>query len=145
MSTYGIMRDTSVTDIKNLINWLVAEGYLRLTNSQYPVLRLEPKAIAVLKKQDRVYQKRARQAETLVAKDDLFELLRKLRREIASREQVPPYIIFADSALQELARLLPTTAARFLAIKGVGESKLERYGTQFMNAIEQYIAARSIK
>jgi ATP-dependent DNA helicase RecQ len=139
LSTYGVMRDSALTDIKDLINWLVAEGYLRLTNGQYPVLRLESTAIAVLKKQGRVYQKRAKQVETLVAKDELFESLRKLRREIASREQVPPYIIFADSALHEMTRLLPTTAAKFLAIKGVGESKLERYGAQFMNVIEQYI------
>ncbi len=141
LSTYGIMQDVALSEIKDLINWLVAEGYLKLTNGQYPVLRLESKAVAVLKQQARVFQKRAKATETLVAKDELFELLRGLRREIASQEQVPPYIIFADSALHEMSRLLPTTAQRFLTIKGVGESKLEKYGEQFMKVIREYIAA----
>ena len=138
LSTYGVMRDLSLVSIKDLLNWLVAEGYLQLTGGQYPVVRLEPKAVAVLKKQGQVYKKIPVKAEKPVPKDGLFEELRKLRREIAAREQVPPYIIFADSSLHEMSRLLPTTDKTFLAIKGVGESKLQKYGDQFLEVIRKY-------
>lgn len=140
LSTYGVMHEFSLIDIKDLINWLVAEGYLHLTGGQYPVVRLEPKAVAVLKQQAEVFKKTALKTEKPVAKDELFELLRQLRREIAAREQVPPYIIFADSTLHEMSRRLPVTDKAFLAVKGVGESKLEKYGAQFMGVIRQFIA-----
>ncbi len=139
LSTYGVMRNSPLNSIKDLLNWLVAEGYLRLTGGQYPVVRLEPKAVAVLKQQAEVFKKTTVKTEKPVAKDELFEILRQLRREIAAREQVPPYIIFADSTLHEMSTLLPTTEKAFLAIKGVGESKLEKYGTQFMGAIRKYV------
>jgi ATP-dependent DNA helicase RecQ len=139
LSTYGVMRESPLNGIKDLLNWLVAEGYLHLTGGQYPVVRLEPKAIAVLKQQDRVFKKTALKTGKPVAKDELFELLRKLRREIAAQEQVPPYIIFADSTLREMSRLLPTTDKAFLAIKGVGEAKLEKYGAQFMDVIKKQL------
>ena len=141
LSTHGVMRESSVEQIKDLINWLVAEGYLRLTNSQYPILRLESKAIAVLKQESQVFQKKAPETTKTVANDELFELLRRLRREIAAQEQVPPYIIFSDSTLHEMSRLLPTSQNTFLAVKGVGEAKLEKYGPQFMKVITQYVAS----
>jgi ATP-dependent DNA helicase RecQ len=139
LSTYGVMRESPLNVIKDLMNWLVAEGYLHLTGGQYPVVRLEPKAVAVLKQQGQVFKKAPVKVEKPVAKDELFELLRQLRREIAAREQVPPYIIFADSSLHEMSRLLPTTPKAFLSIKGVGESKLEKYGEQFMGVIKKYV------
>jgi len=138
LSTYGVMQELTLTDIKDLINWLVAEGYLLLTGGQYPVVRLEPRAAAVLKQQGQVFQKTAKKEEKPVAKNELFEVLRKLRREIAAREQVPPYIIFADSTLHEMTRLLPTTNKAFLAVKGVGEAKLEKYGVPFMEVIKLF-------
>lgn len=145
LSTYGVMRDWPLTAIKDLMNWLVAEGYLHLTGGQYPVVRLEPQAVAVLKQQARVFKKIPVKVEKPVAKDGLFEELRKLRREIAAREQVPPYIIFADSSLHEMARLLPTTDKAFLAIKGVGESKLQKYGEEFMGVIKKQLKVESSK
>jgi ATP-dependent DNA helicase RecQ len=65
--------------------------------------------------------------------------LRKLRREIATREGVPPYIIFADSTLHEMSQYKPTESKALLAIKGIGESKLEKYGSLFINAIQQHL------
>jgi ATP-dependent DNA helicase RecQ len=138
LSTYGVMPDMPLNAIKDLLNWLVAEGYLHLTGGQYPIVRLEPSAVSVLKQQAKVFKKTPMKIEKTAAKDELFEELRKLRREIAVREQVPPYIIFADSSLHEMSRLLPTTPKAFLAIKGVGESKLEKYGDQFLGIIRKY-------
>ncbi len=66
---------------------------------------------------------------------DLFERLRALRREIAQREGVPPYVVFSDATLREMARLRPATPDGLLAVKGVGETKLARYGQEFLAAI----------
>jgi len=68
----------------------------------------------------------------------LFEELRRLRREIAGREKVPPYIVFADSTLREMCELLPTSKEAMLAVKGVGEVKFERYGREFLELIKEF-------
>ncbi|HBE79245.1 MAG TPA: hypothetical protein DDW65_15955, partial [Firmicutes bacterium] len=76
--------------------------------------------------------------------DLLFEELRKLRREIATREGVPPYIIFADVTLHEMAQYTPTDAGSMLKIKGVGESKLQKYGDLFINVIQKHRTATKL-
>lgn len=139
LPTYGALRDMSLTDIKDLINRLIAEDYLYLTQGKYPLVKLKPKAVAVLKNEARVNQRIVKRQTKLEEDTALFEALRRLRREIADREGVPPYIVFADSTLREMAKFNPTTPKEMLAIKGVGESKLERYGASFMNAIRKYL------
>jgi len=139
LPTYGAMRDTSLSEIKDLINQLVAEDYLYLTQGKYPVVKLKPKAVAVLKNEARVNQRIVKRQTKLEEDTALFEALRRLRREIADREGVPPYIVFADSTLREMAKSNPTTPKELLAIKGVGESKLEKYGASFMNVIKKHL------
>ncbi len=139
LPTYGALSDTSLTEIKDLINRLIAEDYLYLTQGKYPVVKLKPKAVAVLKNEARVSQRIVKRQTRLEEDTALFEALRRLRREIADREGVPPYIVFADSTLREMAKSNPTTPKELLAIKGVGESKLERYGASFINAIRKYL------
>ncbi|MNR37613.1 ATP-dependent DNA helicase RecQ [compost metagenome] len=68
----------------------------------------------------------------------LFEQLRLLRREMAAREKVPPYIIFADSTLREMSESCPTTEAAMLRIKGVGEVKYRNYGKPFLDLLRTY-------
>jgi ATP-dependent DNA helicase RecQ len=140
LPTYGIMKDTPLSEIKDLINRLVSEDYLRLTEGKYPVAKLQPKVSAVLKNEAKVLQKTIQRKAKLEKDDTLFEVLRKLRREIAAREGVPPYIIFADSTLHEMCKYTPTNDKALLLIKGVGESKLEKYGSLFMNAIQNHLA-----
>lgn len=139
LPTYGAMRDSTLEEIKDLINRLIAEDYLYLTQGKYPVVKLRPKAAAVLRNEARVSQKIVKRQTKLEEDTALFETLRRLRREIADREGVPPYIVFADSTLREMAKFNPTTPDELLAIKGVGESKLERYGALFINAIKKYL------
>ncbi len=67
--------------------------------------------------------------------NNLFEVLRQVRRELADERKVPPYIIFSDLTLRELARLRPATPAAFLAVKGVGVWKSEQFGARFIDAI----------
>lgn len=138
LSTYGAMRDESLAGIKDVINRLIADDYLFLTQGKYPLVKLRPKAVAVLKNQEGVYQKIAVRHSKPVADDSLFERLRQVRKAIAGREGVPPYIIFADSTLREMASLLPSDSHAMLAIKGVGETKMARYGRDFLEEIQHY-------
>ena len=73
----------------------------------------------------------------------LFRRLRKLRKDIADKEQVAPFVVFSDAALVEMCVHYPTTAADMLDINGVGEVKLARYGQEFMSAIEAFLAGAS--
>jgi ATP-dependent DNA helicase RecQ len=70
----------------------------------------------------------------------LFAKLRALRKELADAEDVPPYVVFSDATLAEMAQIMPTTDAEFLKISGVGFTKLNKYGAYFMNAIRKYLS-----
>ncbi|HEY8465138.1 MAG TPA: DNA helicase RecQ [Bacillota bacterium] len=141
LPTYGLMSELSLEEIKDLINLLIADDYLRTTGGKYPVVKLGPKAIPVLKGEARVQRKVLPQQKQASRTENptLFETLRQLRKEIAAREQVPPYIIFADSTLHEICRNLPLNRGALLGIKGVGEAKLIKYGDQFIAAVRQYL------
>ncbi|MHB9109524.1 MAG: HRDC domain-containing protein, partial [Armatimonadota bacterium] len=73
------------------------------------------------------------------ASNDLFELLRAARRELAARHSVPPYVIFHDKTLLEMAELRPLSREQLRGITGVGERKLEAYGDAFLEVIDRYI------
>ncbi|MEW6065881.1 ATP-dependent DNA helicase [Desulforamulus profundi] len=135
LSTYGLLKEYTVKQITDMINVLVAEGYLYLTEGQYPVVKIRPKAIPVLKSQEKVLQKVRRKEQKPATGDLLFEEFRQLRKQISQREQVPPYIVFPDSTLREICRHLPQDKRAFLSIKGVGQAKFDRYGQEFLEVI----------
>ncbi len=108
-------------------------------SGQFPTLLLTQKGLAVLKGQEKVTRKVDRIVEKEVEVDnELFERLRELRLEIARDQNTAPFIIFSDKALKDMCEKLPTTDEEFLNVKGVGQSKLENYGPEFMEAIEQW-------
>jgi ATP-dependent DNA helicase RecQ len=72
-------------------------------------------------------------------RDDLFEELRKLRKELASEHNVPPYLIFGDKSLHDMCHLLPRNHDDFLMVNGVGQSKCEKYGDVFINTIRPHL------
>ncbi|GLI08437.1 DNA helicase RecQ [Paenibacillus tyrfis] len=140
LSTYGLMRTRTEKDIVDLIQLLVAEGYLQLTEGKYPVLRLSSKASDVLSGKERVVQRIRLKPSAPVVQDveaELFDELRKLRTEIAKREGIPPYIVFPDSTLREMCGVQPTNPAAMLKIKGVGEAKFFKYGAYFIEFFKQ--------
>ncbi|HVJ48514.1 DNA helicase RecQ [Desulfitobacterium sp.] len=140
LSTYGIMSERSVQEIKDRMNYLMTENYLRLSTGEYPIVKLEPKSIPVLKGEEKVFQKMSR--KIIKSSSDLqtlFERLRLLRRNLASRENLPPYMIFADSTLREMAETRPTDRAGFIRLGGVGEKKLEKYGAEFIEEIQAFL------
>ncbi|AHF06827.1 DNA helicase RecQ [Desulfitobacterium metallireducens] len=140
LSTYGIMSDKSLQEIKDRINYLMTENYLRLSTGEYPIVKLEPKSIPVLKGEVKVSQKLSRRVEKASTDlQSLFERLRLLRHNLASRENLPPYMVFSDSTLREMAENLPIDLAGFIRIGGVGEKKLEKYGAEFIEEISAYL------
>ncbi len=141
LPTYGLFAERKLQDIKTLLQRLVATGYLSLTESEYPVLKLTPQAIPVLRNQAAVYQ-RVVQAPQRQADNTLFEELRKLRRALAERDKVPPYVVFSDSTLKEMCQYCPQNELELRKIKGVGDMKLARYGQEFIAAIQQHSGDR---
>ncbi len=145
LSTYGLLKNYTLPEIRDAINRLIATDYLALTDSEYPVVKLAPKGIAVLKNQTQVWQKVPKRAQKITTDNSLFGLLRNLRKQIADREQIPPYLVFADSTLKEMSEFCPTNYDALLTIKGVGESKRKRYGNAFLEVMQQYALANTIK
>lgn len=143
LSTYGLLKKYSEKHIVGLIDYLAAEGYVKLTNSQYPVLILDAKALPVLKGEVKIYKKEQVMKKQIVTDNTLFEILREVRKEISSRDQVPPYIVFSDSTLREMSEVAPTEEKELLEIKGVAKTKLERYGEDFLSVIRKYVEEKS--
>lgn len=148
LPTYGMLRTRTEKEISELINVFIAEGYLALSEGQYPVVRLQPLAVEVLKSRHQVM---LRAPETAAASssssssrrrkydegpsavnETVFEQLRLIRRDLAEKERVPSYIIFNDATLREMSVVCPTSEADMLRIKGVGEVKYRKYGKPFL-------------
>lgn len=142
LSTYGLMKQRTEKEIVDLIQLLVAEGYLQLAEGKFPTVKLSSKAGAVLAGTERVVQRiRVKPAAAVVqdAETELFDELRKLRSEIAKREGIPPYIVFPDSTLREMCGVKPTNPAAMLKIKGVGEAKFFKYGAYFIEFFKRHL------
>ena len=139
LSTYGLMRDLTIKQISDLILRLTAMQYLTITESKYPVLKLNALSWQVLRGQKKVWQKvvTINKAE---AKGDLFEKLRLVRRELAIKAKLPPYMIFSDATLIEMAQKMPVTLEDMSHIRGIGEFKLNKYGSEFLNVIKKFVS-----
>jgi ATP-dependent DNA helicase RecQ len=150
LSTFGLLKDVSKVELRDWVYQLVGQGALVQTDGDYPLLKLNAESWAVMRGQTgaRLVQlpRRARkerdaggraEAGGLLTADDqtLFEELRQLRRQLAADEGVPPYIIFHDSVLQELARVRPRSTQEFALIPKVGEAKVRQYAPAFLQAI----------
>jgi len=147
LSTYGIGADRSKEAWGGLIRQLVHLGYLKQDVANYSVLQLTETARPLLRGEMELILPKPRVKAKAVKKTsrkkigeldydlDLFEALREVRKGIADHEDVPPYIVFGDAALAEMAAYRPKDEAAFLRINGVGQRKLERYGEDFIAAI----------
>lgn len=140
-TTYGLLRGRTDKEIGGYIQTLLADGYLKMTEGQYPTLRLQARAADVLRGEEAVVHKTLQTRKAVETDDVLFEELRNLRRELARRDRVPPYVVFADSTLREMAGVCPVTRAAMLRIKGVGEVKFGRYGEDFLRICQEYAAS----
>ncbi|HRP35202.1 MAG TPA: DNA helicase RecQ [Gammaproteobacteria bacterium] len=151
LSTWGIGAHHGVQEWTSLIRQLIHRGYLEQDIARYSVLRLTPAARPLLRGEEtlelarpRIRTPSRRKAPKAAAgagryDETLFEALRVLRKSIADAQGVPPYIIFGDATLIEMARELPAGPAALLGITGVGQKKLERYGEDFLALIRQHL------
>lgn len=156
VKTFGVGRQTSSLAWKEYIGQLINLGLLEVAYDQHNALKLTPASRRVLFEQEPVqlvrFARSTAKAEPKTSRqpskrqrvrDELFEALRQLRRSIAQQQGVPPYIIFNDASLEEMAAMHPITDADFGQIQGVGELKLKRYGDAFIQAIRQFVLAKS--
>lgn len=154
LSVFGYLSDVGDKEIKGLIQQFVASGYLRSSMGKYPVLSVTAGAEEVLAghkeveeiRQEVIVPSRKTKKSVSISRSEvhrsgsggLFEHLRQHRKQLASQLGVPPYIIFPDTVLIDLANVRPSTLGEFGNIKGVGEAKLKKYGLSFLEVIEQY-------
>ncbi len=157
---YGELAKVPVYRIRQIMNYLVLQDYLFLTNEEYSIVQLTERSEAVLDGTDTVIMKIAkekpktasdtkkkngRRSRSVSADDQdvdfaLFEQLRELRMKIAKEEHTPPYIVFSDKALKDMSVKKPADRAEFLEVSGVGEVKCDKYGDVFMEAIANYVS-----
>lgn len=144
--TYGKLSFEKTEHIRDTIHTLMADGYLLQKGEPYPSLYLTPMAMRVLSGDGRVMgpavgmeRMAAEQViDNLKSTGDrgaLFEQLRRLRTQMAKEEQVPPFVIFSDATLEQMAAVRPVTRDELRQISGVGVFKLEKYGERFLKLI----------
>ena len=141
LSTYGLMKRRTLEDIKLMIQRFVATDYLALDSGEYPILHLRPAAYDVLRGRRAVIQHilpEKKEAAPASENQTMFEHLRALRKSIAQRDHIAPYMIFSDKTLRDMAALLPKNDEEFLAVSGVGQRKLETYGEAFLKCIAEH-------
>ncbi|MDR3231189.1 MAG: DNA helicase RecQ [Synergistaceae bacterium] len=166
LSTWGLLKDRHRREVKDIIDFLTAEGYLK-ASEEYSVLSFTDRTRPFLRGQEKLLmRKRAPQRRQKIDETrkigrkieedvftkiygkagatndgDLFERLRALRRELADEQKVPPYVVFADTVLRAMCEAMPTDAEELLAISGVGQVKLEKYGDRFLTVLRGWRAS----
>jgi len=155
LSTFGLLRDEPVAAVRGYIEQLVGLGLLQLTDDAYPVLSMTPQGVALLKDEaahagltlarQRTPVKGAARSRSRIEAESwdhvdrgLFDRLRALRLDLARARGVPPYVIFHDATLREMARLRPTSKAALLGVKGVGARKAAELGDAFLILIASH-------
>ncbi|MFK7741451.1 MAG: DNA helicase RecQ [Planctomycetota bacterium] len=153
--TFGLLKNNTPTQLGNYIDQLIDEGVLVRTEGQYPVLVLNEGSAEVMRG-DREAVLRAPKGgldagrrrrssgggsrseparELSDSERELFDSMRALRRSIAEELQVPPYVVFSDATLEELARKRPASKNAMLDVKGVGPKKVEKFGERFLELL----------
>ena len=131
LSTHGIMKNYSKENLSDFINTLISHGFISLKEGEYPTVVLNTLSMKILKNQEKVIFKEAAKARRISADNELFEVLRNLRKEIAAKEGVPPYIVFPDNTLKDMSVRYPLNKEQLLDISGVGNVKYEKFGEHF--------------
>lgn len=156
-TSFGLLGDFSGNEIRDMLRQAIDDGFLQQSEGQYPVVKLTAMGQDVLAGNRKVVQERMitpPQEDMMVPKKKrkqenpfideealrpLFDALRAVRYEMAKKEHIPPFVIFSDATLWEMASQQPRTLEDMATIKGVGEFKLNKYGKQFIHAIANTI------
>ncbi len=157
LSTYGIMSEYSKETIKEIISFLVSEGYINCIGDKYPILTLTPSCndilfgdeeIFIKRKIEKAKEKRSSSSNNAVNVEynhELFAILSDVRRNIAQELNVPPFIVFADTSLIQMCIIYPTSLNELDLISGVGKYKADNYGKYFINEIQKFVKEHNIE
>ncbi len=154
LSVYGIAKEFSTGELKEIAGLLVAEGLLAKNSGDYATFRVSETGRSFLKNREsltlampkRDEEKASSASRTALDYDQaLFDVLRNLRRRLAAERQVPPYNIFNDVTLQQMAYYFPQTRDSLSRISGVGAKKLEDLGETFLSEIIAYAQSRNLE
>ncbi|ALE08165.1 DNA helicase RecQ [Bifidobacterium longum subsp. infantis] len=169
MPTFGMLKDVNEARVRDVLSQMATDGYLSIAEGRMPIVmfgaraaetavpdfhyeikRVERKSAAAVSGRSGGVADTADSANvpgdalgSYIPDDDeesLFQKLRELRRTIAQEIGKPPYIVFSDKTLRDMARIKPVTNAQFLAVNGVGQHKLDLYGQRFMQTIASFNA-----
>jgi ATP-dependent DNA helicase RecQ len=157
LTTFGLLRGAPSPEVRGYVEQLIAHGFLRQTDDAFPVVALTERGVELMKnpasQPDLVLARQRRPTKGRVQKRsrieseswqdvdrDLFERLRAVRLEIARARGVPPYVIFHDTTLREMARIRPRTVGELHGIRGIGARKAEDLGETFLAAIRESTA-----
>lgn len=157
LSVYGIAADSCESDLSYIAGHLLNLDYLAKSDGRFPVLSITRKGLIFLQNNDPLTLPKA-QTEDKVEKiifekiaksargvnQEMFDELRVLRKELADKANVPPFVIFSNVSLQEMARYFPRTKQDFARINGVGAKKLEQFGKLFIGAINRFARDNNI-
>jgi ATP-dependent DNA helicase RecQ len=147
LKVYGIAREFREEELKQISGLLVANGMLVKNGGEYPTLAVTQVGHTFLKQREQLTLARPKQstgavpipgAPALEYDQSLFEQLRSCRKKLADDRNVPPYVIFSDVSLREMACYLPQTTASFALVHGVGQAKLAEYGEEFLAVIRRH-------
>ena len=153
LSTYGIMHEQTAVRVRQLIDVLLERGLLTADPERYNALFLTQTGNALMRgrgelciklPREKKPETAARRTEELAADVDekLFEKLRALRTKVAQRAGVPPYVVFSNATLADMAARQPKSEYELLGVRGVGEAKARRYGAEFVDCIRAYLEAK---
>lgn len=138
LPTYGILKERSAKEVSEFIEFLISQDVVGVEHGAYPTIFVTPNGKEVLLGKRIITQKEMVQVKEVSKNDPLFEELRAVRKTIAEKEHVPPFVIFSDATLKDMCVKLPNNPAEFLRVTGVGEMKLEKYGDSFINTIRAF-------
>jgi len=154
-TTYGLMKDYTEYQVREIIDFLEYEGYIESCGNDYPTLSAAPKANALLYGRETIVMRQAKPKETPAPKaknaisaetaGGLLAELKALRRELASEKKVPAYVIFADATLVDMCQKRPVTLKEMLEVSGVGKVKLELYGERFLQVLRKYDSRNAVE
>ncbi|MEK5194654.1 DNA helicase RecQ [Bacillus sp. FSL M7-0884] len=139
LPTYGLLSNRSVKEVSEFIEFLISDELIAVEHGTYPTLKVTEKGKEVLLGKENVLRKERVETRQIVQDHPLFEVLREVRKEIAQGEGVPPFVIFSDQTLKDMCAKMPQSDSELLTVKGIGEHKLAKYGSHFLQAVQHFI------
>jgi ATP-dependent DNA helicase RecQ len=158
LSTYGLLKEHPFDDIRDWMGQLIQQEALKQSDDEFRLVQLTPQSWEIMRGQrqahllrrvrrateDKPKRSRAEKVSWEGVDEELFGILRDKRRALADERHVPPYVIFSDATLRELARVRPSTRDRMYLIYGVGSAKLDQFGDYFLTLIEHHCRQNNV-